>query len=166
MDNCIEITGVETLELHLQLRKYVNRVVTIVIWLVYGAAAVRSCIRSEDLAGAIIAIVVYVPAAFLITRIPLWTAKSGYKQKLKYYGGTMPVGVVTFGDVIQIQDIDSSLTIPYDKLRKVVFLRDCIVLYQGKHQAVGIPNREFTKGSMAELKALLRQKCPDLKIPK
>ena len=73
MDNCIEITGVETLELHLQLRKYVNRVVAIVIWLVYGAAAVRSCIRSEDLAGAIIAIVVYVPAAFLITRIPLWT---------------------------------------------------------------------------------------------
>ena len=78
----------------------------------------------------------------------------------------MPTSVTTFGDAIRLQDIDSSLTIPYDKIRKVVFLRDCIVLYQGKHQAVGIPNREFTKGSMAELKALLRQKCPDLKIPK
>ena len=166
MDNCIEITGYETLELHCQLHKQVNRWVTIAVWFIYGVFCLRSCICSEDLAGAIIAIVVYVPAAFLITRIPLWTAKSGYKQKLKYYGGTMPVGVVTFGDVIQIQDIDSSLTIPYDKLRKVVFLRDCIVLYQGNHRAVGIPNREFTKGSLEELKALLRQKRPDLKIPK
>ena len=166
MDNCIEITGYETLELHCQLHKQVNRWVTIAVWFIYGVFCLRSCICSEDLAGAIIAIVVYVPAAFLITRIPLWMAKSGYKQKLKYYGGTRPTSVTTFGDVIQLRDIDSSLTIPYDKLRKVVFLPDGIALYQGNHRAVGIPNREFTKGSMEELKALLRQKRPDLKIPK
>lgn len=165
MDNCIEITGIETLALHCQLHKQVNRWMTATVWIVYGAVAVRSWTHSEDLLEAIIATVLYVLAAFLVTRIPLWTARSGYKQKLKYYGGTMPTSITTFGDVIQLQDIDSNLTIPYDKLRKVVFLPDCIALYQGKHRAVGIPNREFTKGSMEELKALLRQKRPDLKIP-
>ena len=166
MEYQIEIIGKETLEMHRQLYRKVLSILNVMIVLLYGGAILKEwLLNNHDLSFRIVFTIYLVLAGSLFSCIPNWIAKRSYRNKLKYYNGEMPTVVSRFDDKILIQDVDSWRTIPYEKLTKINFLPDCILLRLGQHQTIGIPNREFSKGSMKELKQLLREKRPDLKIP-
>lgn len=165
MEYPIEIKGRETPELFSQLHQHAYRWMPVFFVAAYGSYILWTWLTGDDLFFQITYTVMYSLLALLFCQFPKWIAKRSYKAKLKYYGGTMPESTSSFGDEIQLRDVDSSLTIPYSKIKRIAFLKDCIVLTLTDHKSIAVPNREFTKGSLDELKQLLRQKRPDLKIP-
>lgn len=164
MEYSVEITGRDTPELFMQLHRYTFRWMPAFFIVGYGGYILWSWLSYDSLSLKITYTVIYSLLALLFSRYPRWIARRAYKNKLKYYSGTMPESVSSFGEQILLRDVDSSHTIPYSRLKRVVFLKDCIALTLTDHKTIGIPNREFTRGSLEELKQLLREKCPELKI--
>ena len=165
MEPRIEIRGCETKELYVQLYRCVFwflPVMTTAIYVLYG---VKTWLNENDLAVKIITTVIYAIFTVVFMQIPKWFAKRAYKNRLKYCAGTMPEDVCQFGENILIQGLDGSQKIPYEKIKKIHFLKDGIAITLIDRRTMGIPNRDFTKGSMAELKAMFREKCPNIKIP-
>ena len=98
----------------------------------------------------------------------LWPYRAGrkaYKNMLKYYDGTIPEVVVRFGETITFTQRDSVTTIPYNKLKQVSILKDGVMLHNELGGGYVVANGGFTKGSKQEMLALLREKCPNAKLP-
>ena len=102
--------------------------------------------------------------ALLAGQIPRMAAKHSWKERMKYYGGETPESTARFGESLVVEDVDSSRSIPYEKITKIHYIQDAIVIFLGKQQAVAVPYQTFVKGSLPELKAFLRKKCPNTKI--
>ena len=113
----------------------------------------------------ILTAVVYCFMPSLFRRIPKWIADGAYKDRLKDYQGETPKTTALFGEKLTVEDEDSSYSFFYDKITQIHFTQDAILIQMGKQKMVAIPNREFTKGSLSELKQFLRTKRPDLTIP-
>ena len=64
-----------------------------------------------------------------------------------------------------MEDVDSSRTIPYDKIKKILLTADAIILWLEDGRALAIPKGPFTRGSLPELLQLLHEKCPKAKLP-
>jgi hypothetical protein len=64
-----------------------------------------------------------------------------------------------------MKDGDAKYTIPYDKIKKIKVMDHCIFLKLQDGRNFGLPNGPFTKGSLQEMLALLKEKCPLLKLP-
>ena len=97
--------------------------------------------------------------------LPCRLAKKEYKKTLKYHDGNIPETVVRFGDAITLTQGDCVHTLPYNKLKKVCVLKDCLLLYNEMGGAHLIARDGFTKGSMQEMFTLLRAKSPQAKMP-
>jgi len=128
-----------------------------VIYLIMG-------ITEKDVAAVVVA-VMEVIFAVVIWRMPYSMGKRVYKGQLKLYDGVIPESTACFGDQIFVKDVDSSQTIAYDKLAGIHISDDCVILNVGKQKMIALPMQKFAKGSLPELKAFLRRKRPDLKIP-
>ena len=165
MEPRVEIKGRETQGVFIQLHQSVFWFLPLMTTAIFVLAGLRVWLEGYDVVVKIITTVLYVIFAGLFMQVPKWMAKRAYKAKLKYYGGTMPEDLCQFGDEILLQDVDATQRIPYDKIKRIRFLKDCIAITLSDRRTIGLPNREFTKGSMAELKALFREQCPHLKIP-
>ena len=165
MEYPVEIRGRETLEVFIQLHRKAFWWLPVFSLVMFVGYTIYIWLTEEYLAVQIGTTVIYALLAVLFWYSPNWIAKKSFKAKLKYYNGTMPEDICRFGEDILLQDPDSSQSIPYSKIKKVFFTKDCIGITLTDRRCLGIPNREFTKGSLAELKALFREKRPDLKIP-
>lgn len=167
MEYRIEIVGTETRQLFRQLySRALFRGLLIATGLFLLAAVLAFRLGSMDEDASLPALsAVYILFAGLIWLCPIWFGTRAYQNKLKYYDGVMPESTVRFGDQIVIADVDSTHTIPYDKLTRLCFMKNGIAFVLGKQKMIGIPNETFTKGSLQELKQFLREKRPDLKIP-
>ena len=165
MEYSIEIRGEEPRELFVQLYQKALGILPVVTTALYALAALLVWMREDEPVVKVVTTVLYVIFAVVFLQIPKWTGKRAYKAKLKYYGGTMPEDICRFGEEIVLMDVDSTQKISYGKIRKIYFFRDGIGLRLTDRRVLGIPNREFTRGSLAELKQLFREKRPDLKIP-
>ena len=97
--------------------------------------------------------------------MPYRTSKKAYKKMLQYYDGNILETVVRFGDAIVFTQGDTVSSIPYNKLKQVSFLDDCILLHNEVGGVYLLANDGFTKGSKQEMLAFLREKCPNLKLP-
>ena len=62
-------------------------------------------------------------------------------------------------------EIFKKYNIPYDKIKKIKIMEHCISLKLQDGRNFGLPNGPFTKGSLQEMLALLKAKCPQLKLP-
>lgn len=166
MDYQIEIVGVETEELFIQLYRKAMRNV---VWSagIFLLASAWSVWRLADTGKGmyILLLALYVFCAAWSLGAPVRVARKAFSDKLRYYNGVMPITTIRFGEQIRQEDVDSALTIPYDKIKRVEFLKDGIIVYMIHGKTYGFPNRKFTLGSLPELKSLLRAKRPDLKIP-
>ena len=103
-------------------------------------------------------------AAWYLT-MPYRSAKKAYKNMLKYYDGNIPETVVRFGDTITFTQGNGVNPVPYNKLKQVSILKDCLLLYNEIGGAYMLANDGFTKGSMQEMFVLLKKQCPEIKLP-
>ena len=166
MDYQIEISGKENLRMCRQMYLKVLSPYVLIGLAIFIIAALRS-VRYWLLSGEavyIAYIVMYLLMSILLLLLPFGYARRVFNQRLKYYNGVLPDGRIRFGDTIVIEEVDSTQTIPYVKITKVLLMPGCIVLYLGKTKIIGFPDEVFTKGSLPELKNLMRTRCPNAKI--
>ncbi len=87
------------------------------------------------------------------------------RQEKKKNGGNVFETCVLIGDEIEMIEDIMKLTISFKKVEKIVHLKHSYVLMLGKRNGVILDPDSFTKGSFAEFKQHLREKCPTLVIP-
>ena len=167
MEYTIEIVGEETMKLHQQLYAIVMKPARIGLAVATGLMMV-SCLSlgmesglSSDYASA----VGYLVGCLASITMPYWMGQLTYRKKMKYFDGKIPQSVARFGDEIHLISAESTIKIPYYKLKKIVVAKDCVVLRTIENGAVAIPKGPFTEGSLQDLLALLKEKCPLLKLP-
>ena len=165
MDSQIEVVGKETPELYTQLYNKVIGFLRVPTTTVFGILILLAWLENDDVITQIVMTFGYGVAMLVFLCYPTWVAKIAYKNKLKYYDGEMPQTRACFGEQILLEDVDTRKIIPYEKIEKVYFMHHGIAIRLNAHTTIGLPNQEFTKGSLSELKQLLREKRPDLKIP-
>ena len=100
--------------------------------------------------------------AILYPHIWVWIAQ---KNDKKQNDGVQPEVIVTFGDIVEMHEGMVHLTIPYQKIVRVVRLKHSYALMLGKRNGVMLYPDYFTKGNFEEFKQFLREKRPDLNIP-
>ena len=115
-----------------------------------------------DMAFSLVLMGIFFAIFFFMPHIYAFSLMSGTK---KQNDDTIPRTVVTFGDVIEMDEGMVHLTIEYRKIRQVVHLKHSYVLMLSKRTGVVLDPNGFTKGNFAAFKAFLRKKRPDLKIP-
>ena len=167
MDYSIEIIGKETRRLHQQLYGVVYKPMRRIIAPILAVVALGYLILAlgsgdSSYFALLITVVLLFLSAFLMHR---WVGTLSYRKKLKYYNGAMPDSIVRFGEQIHLEDVDSSRTVPYDKIKTILLTADAIVLWLEDGKAIGLPKGPFTKGSLPELLQLLRENCPKAKLP-
>lgn len=92
-------------------------------------------------------------------------AWSSLRNAKKQHDNMQPESVITFGDVIEVHEGMVRITLEYRKIRKVVRLKHCYLLMNGKRTGIMLREDGFTKGTFPEFKQFLREKCPDITIP-
>ena len=97
--------------------------------------------------------------------MPHWVTWGSLRNAKKLNDGIMPETVVTAGDVLELDEGMTHITVEYRKIRRVVHLRHSYVLMIGRRNGVILDPNAFTKGTFAEFKQFLREKRPDLTIP-
>lgn len=97
--------------------------------------------------------------------VPHWVTWGSLRNAKKINDGIMPETVVTAGDVLELDEGMTHITVEYHKIRRVVHLRHSYVLMIGRRNGVILDPNAFTKGTFAEFKQFLREKRPDLTIP-
>ena len=167
MDHKIETVGRESLSIHRRFYRavYATPVVICASFLVLVALYTYfSAGENRELVDILYSVNCMVVAG-LIWQLPRMIANRAFRNRMKYYNGDIPELTARFGDNLVLEDADSLHTFSYDKITRIHFREDALTVVIAKDRAVCIPVREFTRGSMPELKQFLRQKCPDLKIP-
>lgn len=97
--------------------------------------------------------------------MPRRYAARARKKALKQFDGHIPPAAIRFGEEILYEGGQIRLVIPYRKLKKVTVLKTSILLEDEAGNCVQFPNSGFTGGTMPELMAFLKEKCPHLKLP-
>lgn len=108
---------------------------------------------------------IYVVLAVWYLLWPHRIARKAYKNMLKFYDGVIPETVVRLADAITLTQGETVTTIPYNKLKQVSILDDCLLLHNEIGGAYIVSNDGFTKGTKQEMLAFLKEKCPQLKLP-
>ena len=121
------------------------------------------CLHFEPIT-VIIAVAVLVMLVRTI-RQPKAQAKREYETMLAFYDGEIQPRFIRFGDMIHIEAKHSSQFLEYRKITQVMSLPHSYVLIDQRSTATMLDRDGFTKGTFAEFKQFLREKCPDLTIP-
>lgn len=167
MDSQIETVGKDSLDAFRRFYRTIYAIPTVLFSLILGFVALFTCffagenLKPEEIYYAVICLVL----AALVLRLPRIIANRAYRNRLNYYGDDIPELTARFGNELVLEDSDSLHTFPYEKITRVYFIEENLVIVVVKDRAVCIPVREFTRGSMSELKQFLREKCPNVKIP-
>lgn len=99
----------------------------------------------------------------LVQFFPSLFAWSSLRNAKKQNDGVIPETRVVFTDEnIQMFEGMVHLTVEYRKLTKGIRLKHSYALMTGKRTAVLIQPDGFTKGSLAELRIFLGEKCPGI----
>ena len=97
-----------------------------------------------------------------------WPYRLEIKQRKrweKYYDGLDEPAYLRFGDKIYAEDSNSTYTVEYRKIEKVIVLKHGIFLRHAEKAYLCVDPNCFTKGTCGEFMEFLREKCPNLKIP-
>ena len=99
-------------------------------------------------------------------RRPWTVAKKTMERDLEYYGTEKVSSVTTFGDVIRDVAKDADMVMHYDKIKDIYFSEDLIALTDLKGITFLMDKNGFTKGDFQSFQVFIREKCPQLKLPK
>lgn len=82
-----------------------------------------------------------------------------YKQGCKVHGGTMKESIVTFTDIVKLDEGKTSLTYEYNQFTKIYETKDFFALMLGKYTGVMVRKSSFEKGSEKEFGKFIREHC-------
>ena len=97
--------------------------------------------------------------------LPRYHAGKAYRKSLKEFDGNIPPARIQFGDEIRYQDGAMQLIFAYSKLKTVAVLKNSIVLENQAGNYILFPINSLIKGTVPQLLAFLKEKCPHLKLP-
>lgn len=97
--------------------------------------------------------------------MPHWVTWLNLRQAKKLNDGILPETVVTAGDVLELDEGMTHITVEYRKIRRVVHLKHSYILMLGRRNGLILDPNAFTKGTFEDFKQFLREKRPDLIIP-
>ena len=97
---------------------------------------------------------------------PRLAAKRTMRQKREFAGETQQCAITTFADEICDESLRQTITIPYDKIKKLHITQNLIVLIDVRNVAILADKNSFIKGSFQEFLPFIQEKCPQLKLPK
>ncbi len=137
----------------------------IVFWMMYGFIMLPILLGGIQETKIIVTVVVSGLIMLMVSFMPQWYAWNVIRHTKKQNDGVLPETVVTFGDIIEMDEGMVHLTIEYRKIVKVIRLKHSYMLMIGKRNGVMLDPNSFTKGSFEEFKQFLRGKCPGLHIP-
>ena len=167
MEHQIEFVGVDTMALYRRVYWHMSRRNRLINLAILGAATLWTAVLYGNTGRSTylyLAIFYALMAAWYYLR-PLRMAKKAYESYVKYNDGIMPLTTVCFGDQIVFQGQGGSSAANYDKIKKIHFVKEGLMMDMQEKRIHFSAIDQFTKGSMQELKQFLRQKRPDLKIP-
>ncbi len=126
--------------------------------LVYLPEALRDEVEWTMVAACVLLIVFYAAMPDLI----VWANR---RQQKKKHGGVLPPAHIIIGDTVE--DISGTIKVSFgfDNITRVVRLKHSYVLMLDKRTGILLDPNGFTKGTFAEFKQHLREKCPNLLIP-
>ena len=95
---------------------------------------------------------------------PAARAVIGYKKALKTYGGKMKPSTVTFGKEIINETPNGTMTIPYNKVKTIHFLKNSMVIEDDRGVGVIVSKNGFTQGEYMDCVNFLCEQCPNLEL--
>ena len=120
-----------------------------VLWTVAEIVAGIGCVAAyfQNIGGYLL------PCGIVLLLMGLWglnwpwiRAITGYKKALKTYGGQMKPSYVTFGKEIVNETPNGTMTVPYDKVKTIHFLKNSFVIEDDRGVGVLVSKHGFTKG--------------------
>ena len=132
-------------------------------WVFYGVLMVISIQSGAfyDLKYMLFAFGIFM---LVVSFLPHWYTYSIMRGSKKQNDGILPETVVTFGDAIEMHEGMVHLTIEYRKIVRTIRLKHSYMLMLGKRNGIMLDPNGFTKGSFAEFKQFLQEKCPGLTV--
>ena len=95
---------------------------------------------------------------------PAIRAVMGYKKALKTYGGAMKPSYVTFGKDIVNETPNGTMTVPYEKVKTIHFLKNSFVIEDDRGVGVIVSKNGFTKGAYMDCVNFLCEQCSNLEL--
>ncbi len=116
---------------------------------------------AEMLSLALEAASLWVIFYFVPDGIAWWQIRQDKKQN----GGQRSQSHVLIGDAVEDTTGALKVSIPLEKITKVLHLKHSYLLLSGKSYIIALDPNGFTKGTFSEFKQHLREKCPNILIP-
>ena len=95
---------------------------------------------------------------------PAIRAVIGYKKALKTYGGKMKPSVVTFGKEIVNETPNGTMTVPYDKVKTIHFLKNSFVIEDDRGVGVIVSKNGFGDADFMDCINFLCEQCSNLEL--
>lgn len=95
---------------------------------------------------------------------PWIRATLGYRKALKTYGGQMKPSFVTFAGEIINETPNGTMTVPYDKVKTIHFLKNSFVIEDDRGAGVLVSKNGFTKGTYMDCVNFLCEQCSNLEL--
>ena len=95
---------------------------------------------------------------------PALRAVIGYKKALKTYGGQMKPSYVTFGEKIVNETPNGTMTVPYDNVKTIHFLKNSMVIEDDRGVGVIVSKNGFTTGTYMDCVNFLCEQCSNLEL--
>lgn len=95
---------------------------------------------------------------------PAIRAVTGYKKALKTYGGKMKPSVVTFGSEIINETPNGTMTVPYDKVKTIHFLKNSFVIEDDRGVGVIVSKNGFGDAGFMDCVNFLCEQCSNLEL--
>ena len=135
-----------------------------IFWALYAVILMLYLLGTKDYESLLM--LICLGLAFLaLSFMPHWFAWLSRRQSKKQNDGVLPETVLAFGDTSEMYEGMVHITVEYRKIVAVRRLKYSYVLMIGKKNGVMLDPNGFTKGTFAEFKQFLREKCPEVTIP-
>ena len=95
---------------------------------------------------------------------PYARAILGYRRALKTYGGAMRPSTVTFGEKIVNDTPNGILTMPYEAVKNIHFLKNSFVIEDANGVGIIVSKNGFTDASYMDCVNFLCEQCSNLEL--
>lgn len=111
------------------------------------------------------------PCGIVLLLMGLWgltwpgiRAVIGYRKALKTYGGKMKPSVVTFGKEIVNETPNGVMTVPYDTVKTIHFLKNSLVIEDQRGVGVLVSKNGFGDAGFMDCVNFLCEQCFNLEL--
>ena len=95
---------------------------------------------------------------------PAIRAVLGYRKALKTYGGKMKPSIVTFGKEIINETPNGTMTVPYEKVKTIHFLKNSFVIEDDRGVGVIVSKTGFGDADYMDCVNFLCEQCSNLEL--